>query len=177
MTLGPGDRADAKNDNRYDEQQTTEHCPYSKTTGCLHEISSTFARIDRLCSRTAVRADNLSWIIVYATVVINTFTFFVPVRPLLVGAIHRAFPDASSTRVSVAIQFTSQVLLPSSENACSKRPESSNTEESIRPLDSLKSNWLRLGQRQGVLPEWSEIWKSRCAMLLPPLLLRHPLNT
>src|SRR5439155_15562772 len=104
-------------------QQTTEHCPYLKTTGCLHEISSTFARIDRLCSGTAVRADNLSWIIVYATVVINTFTFFVPVRPLLVGAIQRAFPDASSTRVSVAIQFTSQVFPPSSENDCSKRHE------------------------------------------------------
>ena len=124
VTPGPGDRADAKNDNRYNgEQQNTEHCPYSKTTGCLHEISSTFARIDRLCSSTAVRADNLSWIIVYATVVINTFTFFVPVRPLLVGAIQRAFPDASSTRVSVAIQFTSQVFPPSSENDCSKRHE------------------------------------------------------
>ena len=32
--------------------------------------------------------------------------------------------DSSFTRVSVAIQFTSQVLPPSSENACSKRHES-----------------------------------------------------
>src|SRR5207248_5285917 len=39
-------------------QQTTEHCPYLKSTGCLHEISSTLARIDRLCSGTAFRADN-----------------------------------------------------------------------------------------------------------------------
>jgi hypothetical protein len=105
-----------------DEQQTREHCPYSKTTGCLHEISSTFARIVS-AAVPAVRADNLSWIIVYATVVINTFTFFVPVRSLLVGAIHCAVPDASSTRVSVAIQFSSQVFPPSSENDCSKRHE------------------------------------------------------
>src|SRR6185369_5843214 len=33
------------------------------------------------------------------------------------------FAGASSTRVSTAIQFTSQVLPPSSENACSKRHE------------------------------------------------------
>src|SRR5438128_12548959 len=73
-------------------QQTTEHCPYSKTTGCLHEISSTFARIDRLCSSTAVRADNLSWIIVYATVVINTFTFFVPVKTVVGRCNSTRFP-------------------------------------------------------------------------------------
>jgi hypothetical protein len=35
----------------------------------------------------------------------------------------RALPVSSATRVSVAIQFTSHVLPPSSENACSKRHE------------------------------------------------------
>src|SRR5215468_11190323 len=35
----------------------------------------------------------------------------------------RASSDSFFTRVSVAIQFTSQVLPPSSENACSKRHE------------------------------------------------------
>src|SRR5438874_12431954 len=90
----------------------------------------------------------------------------------------KVFPsDSFFACVSVAIQFTSQVLPPSSENARSKRPESSNTEESIKPLDSLKSNWLRLGQLQGVLPEWLEIWKFRCATLLLLPLQRHPLNT
>jgi hypothetical protein len=36
------------------------------------------------------------------------------------GGVHCALTDSSLTRVSVAIQFASQVLPPSSENACSK---------------------------------------------------------
>ena len=42
---------------------------------------------------------------------------------------HRFSPASSLTRVSVATQFTSQVLPPSSENACSKRQDSGVTSE------------------------------------------------
>jgi hypothetical protein len=40
------------------------------------------------------------------------------------SSVQCAWPDRSFSRVSVAIQFTSQVLPPSSEKACSKRHES-----------------------------------------------------
>src|SRR6266487_1291823 len=45
-------------------------------------------------------------------------------RSPVCGGDQCAFSDSFFTRVSIAIQFTSQVLPPSSENACSKRPES-----------------------------------------------------
>src|SRR2546425_10417733 len=42
---------------------------------------------------------------------------------LVCGGVQCALSDPSFIRVSVAIQFTSHVLPPSSENACSKRHE------------------------------------------------------
>src|SRR5580700_8450834 len=45
------------------------------------------------------------------------------------GGVHCALSDSSLTRVSVAIQFTSQVLPPSAENACSKWQEAGVTSD------------------------------------------------
>src|SRR5437016_14449056 len=89
-------------------QQTTEHCPYLKTTGCLHEISSTFARIDRLCSGTAVRADNLSWLLDMEPFGLTQSMFFFPFHRCCVGEFQPLSEIRLARRCAFACRFSSQ---------------------------------------------------------------------
>src|SRR5262249_38529009 len=71
------------------------------------------------------------------------------------AGIQRLFWDPSFTRVSTAIQFTSQVLPPSSENACSNRQELgvmseiTNRTKMARPLNV---SWLKNSPRPFLKP-------------------------
>src|SRR5467141_3883422 len=70
--------------------------------------------------------------------------------PLECRGIQCAFQDASFTRVSIAIQFTSQLLPPSSENACSKRHESeviSETTNRTRMALPSRLSWAKNSPR------------------------------
>jgi hypothetical protein len=68
------------------------------------------------------------------------------IRLLIPGGLGKRRPrgaqsDSSLMRVSTAIQFTSQVLPPSSENACSKRHESGvMSDHTLRTRIALPSN-------------------------------------
>src|SRR5215831_18614870 len=84
------------------------------------------------------------------------------------GECQRALSGSSFTRVSVAIQLTSQVLPPSSENACSKRHEFgvmfeiTKRTKMDRPLNV---SWLKNSPRP-FLNSPSVGW-----LMVPPLLL------
>src|SRR5438067_1876152 len=58
--------------------------------------------------------------------------YTLPQRTLMRDEPHSVLSDSGFTRSSIAIQFTSHVLPPSSENDCSKRHESGLISEMIK---------------------------------------------
>src|SRR5947208_12185778 len=58
--------------------------------------------------------------------------YTLPQRTLMRDEPHSVLSDSVFTRSSIAIQFTSHVLPPSSENDCSKRHESGLISETIK---------------------------------------------